>query len=241
MRNKNIYHHSEDIHNLTAPREVVPLLLKMIHPKSVLDVGCGIGTWLKVFEDEGITDFLGIDGDHVDRSLLKISGDKFKAQDLMQRWSLGKKYDLVLSLEVAEHLDEQVSDQFVEMLVQHGDVIVFSAAIPGQSGQNHVNEQWPSYWREKFRKHGYYFQDSIRQHIWDNASIDWWYRQNMFLITKNPEARTILNIVHPVLFHERVSTLESIQNGEAGIRISFGILKKALAKWLQKKLGKGTR
>ena len=144
------YIHTEAIHNLSAPRVIVPIVLEMIKPNSILDVGCGIGTWLKVFEEYGVDDYLGIDGDYVDRSTLKISEKRFLPNDLRKRWSLNRKFDLVVSLEVAEHLPEEVADLFVSTLSAHGDTILFSAAIPGQGGQNHVNEQWPTYWQKKF-------------------------------------------------------------------------------------------
>ena len=143
---------------------------KVPEGSKVLDVGCGIGTWLKAFEECGVKDYLGLDGNHVNRSLLKIPAEKFRVQNLLESFRLNRKFDLVISLEVAEHLDEKISDQFVKGLVEHGETIVFSAAIPYQSGQNHVNEQWPAYWQQKFEKHGYYFHDVIRPKIWKRLS-----------------------------------------------------------------------
>lgn len=181
---KPAYIHTELIHNLNAPKEVVPILLDLVKPTSVLDVGCGTGTWLKVFEEAGIHDYIGIDADYLDKKLLKIPDAKFKALDLSKSWTLHRKFDLVISLEVAEHLPEDSADLFVASLACHADTIVFSAAVPGQGGQNHINEQWPTYWQEKFLKHGFYFHDAIRPLIWNNEHVDWWYRQNIFLATK---------------------------------------------------------
>ncbi len=124
-----LYIHEENVHNLTAPREVIPIIMSITTPKSVLDVGCGIGTWLKVFEEHGIKDYLGVDGNYVDFKKLKISQEKFHTQDLREYWSLNRKFDLVISLEVAEHLPEANADQFVKILVEHSDSIIFSAAI----------------------------------------------------------------------------------------------------------------
>lgn len=231
----SIYHHSEDLHNLTAPRQVVPELMQLLKPASVLDVGCGLGTWLKAFEECGVKDYLGLDGDHVDRSLLKIPIEKFKVQNLLEPFQLNRKFDLVISLEVAEHLSEKVSDQFVKGLVDHGDTIVFSAAIPFQGGQNHVNEQWSSYWREKFAKHGYYFHDVIRQKIWNKLEIEWWYRQNIFLVTRQPNPSEVLDLIHPVLFEERARMLDDLIEGRSGIQISARALRKAIALWVTKK------
>jgi cyclopropane fatty-acyl-phospholipid synthase-like methyltransferase len=215
--------------------------MELVKPKSVLDVGCGIGTWLKAFEENGVTDYKGLDGNHVDRSLLKIPKDKFQAQNLMEPWDLRRKFDLVISLEVAEHLNESASDLFVEMLVKHGETIIFSAALPKQEGQNHLNEQWPSYWQEKFEKHGYYFHDVIRPKIWFNPNVQWWYSQNMFLVTREKSDQPILNMIHPVVFTERMTLIENILSGEIGVAMSWQILRKAFSKWINKKLGSGTR
>ena len=67
---------------------------------------------------------------------------------------IGRRFDLVNCLEVAEHLDASRADSFVDDLCALGDVVVFSAAIPGQGGTHHVNEQFQSYWQERFRRNG---------------------------------------------------------------------------------------
>lgn len=227
-----LYIHWEGVHNFNAPEQVVPIVMNMVQPKSVLDVGCGIGTWLKVFEDKGINDFLGVDGDYVNRSMLKIEPDNFKPLDLTKVWNLNRKFDLVVSLEVAEHLPEHVADQFVEALVKHGEVILFSAAIPNQQGQNHINEQWPDYWAKKFATHGYYFHDFIRPLIWMNDRVEWWYKQNIFLVKKvKPNAKedfSNLPVVHPELYTLRMDQKRKfkrdLMEGRMGLKMSLRIL-----------------
>lgn len=233
-----VYIHTEDIHNFSAALEVVPHIMDSINPQSVLDVGCGIGTWLKIFEQHLVADLMGIDGDYVDRSLMKISPDKFKSIDLKNRWSLNRKFDLVISLEVAEHLPEESADVFVESLVDHGDVILFSAAIPGQDGQYHLNEQWPSYWQQKFLKHGYYFHDVIRPVIWNNENVDWWYRQNAFIVNRSkPEHGVVLDLVHPKCFEQRLNNFQrnydKALGGDMPLSSGFKIFIKSLAKALK--------
>lgn len=223
-----LYIHTEDIHNLDAPRDIVPLIMDLVKPKSVLDVGCGTGTWLKVFEEHGVENYLGVDGDYVERNHLKIPLSKFMTHDLRHELNVHKKFDLVVSLEVAEHLPETCADDFVNSLVRHGDVIMFSAAIPGQGGQNHLNEQWPEYWSRKFSRHGFYFHDTIRPIIWNSSNINWWYKQNTFLVTKEPSLCKMLNIVHPHCFDFQVSTLknsyEGVLAGNLGVLTSSKIL-----------------
>jgi SAM-dependent methyltransferase len=230
-----LYIHEENVHNFIGPREVVPIILSITNPKSVLDVGCGIGTWLKVFEEHGIADYLGVDGSYVDFKKLKISEKKFRAQDLREYWSLNRKFDLVISLEVAEHLSEANADQFIKILVEHGESIVFSAAIPGQFGQNHLNEQWPEYWEAKFARHGFYFHDIIRPVIWTNDKVEWWYKQNIFLVKRSKPYSlpfNSLSVVHPQLFslqkQNEKEFYDSLSRGRQGLRLASKALFNAL-------------
>ncbi|MFC4873600.1 class I SAM-dependent methyltransferase [Negadavirga shengliensis] len=182
-----MYKYSELVHNTEAAEVVLPILFSIIDkPESVLDVGCGIGTWLHVFKNQGVQEVFGIDGDYVDGEMLSkyIDQNEFQALDLEKSFDLDKKFDLVISLEVAEHLNEYTAHIFVDSICRHSDIILFSAAIPGQGGQNHINEQWPEYWARIFQKHGYVFLDPIRPLIWEDSRVDFWYRQNIFLVVK---------------------------------------------------------
>lgn len=158
---------------------MVPLILQAVGPvTSILDVGCGVGAWLAEWASAGIEDYLGVDGDYVDRANLLVSPEHFRAQDLKTPLDLGRRFDLVTSFEVAEHLPEAVADQFVAGLVRHADVVVFSAAIPGQGGVGHVNEQWQSYWARKFTDLGLETHDDLRWKVWEDDRIEFYYAQN---------------------------------------------------------------
>jgi len=125
---------------------IVPHVIRLTQPGSVVDVGCGTGTWLSVFKRHGIEEICGIDGDYVERTNLEIPSKCFIAADLKQSVSMSQKFDLVVSIEVAEHIPPQNANVYIESLVGLGPVILFSAAIPFQGGIEHVNEQWPDYW-----------------------------------------------------------------------------------------------
>jgi SAM-dependent methyltransferase len=185
---------------------VIPLINKLVQPNSVLDVGCGVGTWLAEWERQGVTDIVGLDGDYVDRTALQIDPGKFTPTDLAKNFSLRRTFDLVECLEVAEHLHESCADKFIECLTTHGDIVLFSAAIPGQGGTHHVNEQWPSYWAERFFRAGFRLYDVIRPLIWTDSSVEWWYRQNVLIFSKSRAFGTTdtpLDLVHPEVWLER--------------------------------------
>lgn len=171
---------------------IVPLIMDLIKPKSVVDVGCGLGTWLSAFHDQGVCQILGIDGGYVDRTRLLISEDCFIEHDLTMKLDLDARYDLVMCLEVAEHLPEDRAERLVDSLTQLGDLILFSAAHPFQGGAGHINEQWLDYWTELFFSRGFNAVDIIRFRVWNNPNVQWWYAQNMLLyankhaITKYP-------------------------------------------------------
>jgi hypothetical protein len=168
-------------HSLASARAVVPLVLDLMSVRSVCDVGCGIAPWLRVFREFGIDDILGLDGDYVDRELLHIPADRFIASDLTKPIKLDRRFDLAISLEVAEHLPQNRAAGFVRDLTALAPVVLFSAAIPGQGGAHHVNEQWQSYWAHLFGVEGYLPADVIRPSIWDDDTILWWYRQNIMI------------------------------------------------------------
>ncbi len=166
-----------------SARETVPLVLALVPARSVVDVGCGSGTWAKAYADAGCS-VLGIDGDIVRTEQLLIPVDSFQRANLAQPLQLNRTFELVNCLEVAEHLDGSRADGFVGDLARLGDAILFSAAVPGQGGTHHVNEQWASYWIAKFESHGFTALDSIRPQLWNNPRVAWWYVQNAFLFIR---------------------------------------------------------
>jgi hypothetical protein len=178
--NENFYDYiSEGSRN--SAEAVVPLVLEETRMNSILDVGAGNGSWLAIWMANGISDALAIDGAYVDATRLAVPSDRFMAHDLSRPLDLGRRYDLVQSLEVAEHIAEDRADCFVDSLCRHGDVILFSAAVRNQGGEFHINEQPPEYWRRKFAARGYHCFDWLRPIIADRHEIKPWYRFNMVM------------------------------------------------------------
>lgn len=211
------YIHDTKTHNPSAAQEVVPTIMKWFKPISVVDVGCGLGDWIAVFKQNGVKEILGIDGEYVDISKLMISQDDFLAFNIEEVLRLDKRFDLAVCLEVVEHLPLKSANNIVETLTNLSDVILFSAAIPDQGGQNHLNEQWIGYWEEKFNAHGYHFYDELRALFWDNKKINICYRQNMILAIKESvdhdfeKNKPILNIVHPEYFTRKSKRIYKLE------------------------------
>jgi SAM-dependent methyltransferase len=184
---------------------VVPLVLSLIPAKSVIDFGCGVGNWAAKFLECGVTDVLGVDGDYVNRDLLKLSPDHFQARDLSKPFQIDRRFDLAVCLEVAEHLPPGRSVGLVEDLVKLAPVILFSAAIPGQGGTDHVNERYLSYWVNLFSEKDYVLLDVLRTSLWNDERCDWFYAQNVVLFAHKDDSISAgrvasgIDYVHPCL------------------------------------------
>lgn len=170
--------------SLSSAREVLRVVQEIVNPGSVVDVGCGIGTWLKAWTELGVEQTLGIDGSYVRREDLLIPAERFRAMDLSAALTFEGRFDLVQSLEVAEHLPETRAEDFVAFLCSLGEVVLFSAAIPFQGGTNHLNEQWPEYWAELFARRGFVTVDVLRDRVWNNPEVSYYYAQNAFLFVR---------------------------------------------------------
>lgn len=166
-----------------SAREILPVVFDLLHSKSVVDVGCGEGHWLAAAMELGIADVAGVEGEWIGNAKLVIPREKIQVHDLAHPLVLGRRFDLALALEVAEHLPAASAQQFVKGLCDAADHVLFSAAIPGQGGRNHLNEQWPQYWADLFAEFGFACYDVIRQRIWDNPKVQWYYAQNCLLFT----------------------------------------------------------
>ena len=205
---------------------LAPLMVGSLAPGSIVDVGCGTGTWLRAFQENGVTDILGIDGEWARRGTLLISPDRFLEMrlDSPPYEAIGRRFDLATSLEVAEHLPPEAAPAFIEFLTSIADVVLFSAAIPFQGGTNHINEQWPDYWYRLFEERGYECIDGLRPTIWANEQIEWYYRQNLLIYFRNnrknelvqrlPSGRIGLphSLVHPGVYLPRQYTVGSRVN-----------------------------
>jgi SAM-dependent methyltransferase len=220
------YYHLEKIHNLDCSKDLSIIIFNQFNPKSILDVGCGTGNFLKNFQELGVAYIEGIDGDHLDLSNIFIDKEKINICDLEKTFNLNRKFDLLICLEVAEHISNESAQNFIQSLCQHSDIIVFSAAIPFQGGQNHINEQWQMYWINQFSKFNFFPSFNLREEIWNNENIFWWYKQNILVFQKETPRNfmhNMANIVHPDLYLKKSKELEEVLCGKLGIYHSLKI------------------
>lgn len=234
--------------SLRSAEAIVPLVLRFVPARSVVDVGCGQGAWLSVFRKLGVTDVHGVDGDYVDRTALLIPESQFQAADLSEPLRMERTFDLAMSVEVAEHLPAEAAAPFVESLTRLAPVVLFSAAIPLQGGTQHINEQWPEKWAALFKSHGYLAVDCIRKQVWQNGAVEWWYAQNTFLFVRadvletnaalrsefertNPDQ---LSLVHP---RNYVDALQPVQPPRWGVRTALRLFLLCLRNAIRKRVG----
>ena len=235
-----------------SAEQILPLVLGPLAPHSVADVGCGSGIWLAEAARLGVEDYLGIDG-HTPAESLRIPAERFLLHDLTAPLRLERRFDLVLCLEVAEHLPPDAADVLIESLVRLGPTVLFSAAVPNQGGDRHLNEQWPDYWAERFERHGRVAVDALRPLIWTNASVAWWYRQNALVFCEPGAVERVravsenaagedgrrLALVHPILHlwmsHQRDLLAEEVAR-ERSLREVVEMLRPAVAKAVSRRL-----
>lgn len=211
--------------SLASAKAIIPMVLEFIKPLSVLDIGCSRGEWLSVWKKYGVKIVMGYDGPFVKQEELLISKEEFSVCDLEKEIESKIKYDIVTCLEVAEHLKPEAADRFINSLCLTGDFILFSAAIPGQEGTLHFNEQYPDYWINLFQKNNFDVYDCLRENIWNNKSISSWYRQNVLIFIRKseiskypliPKNKTVANaLIHPEIFEYK---LHKIANYERILR-----------------------
>jgi SAM-dependent methyltransferase len=186
------------------------------HVRSVADLGCGTGIWLASFKEAGVSSVLGLDDRAPpEQDQMEIGPHEFRRADLERDIDIGESFDLCVCLEVAQRFADSAAATIVRNSCRLSDVVLFSAAIPGQGGHQHLNERWPSYWADLYSSEGFEALDVIRGRVWNEARVEWQLRQNLLLFANNaglsriaPSSDTTirlstpLDVVHPTCFEQ---------------------------------------
>jgi SAM-dependent methyltransferase len=229
------FYQGYELGSFSSAQRILPIALEILKPLSMVDVGCGVGTWARAAMDLGVADVIGVDGDYVERTALHIPVDRFLARDLCHPLCLDRRFDLAVSMEVAEHLPAERATQFVGELTKLAPAILFSAAVPHQDGHHHVNERWPSYWARLFGQFGFLPFDVVRPRVWCDKQVEPWYAQNAILYLSQESALNttltasapdeLFDLVHPEMYtakmtKPRLRYLFRVLPGAVGRRLS---------------------
>jgi SAM-dependent methyltransferase len=223
---------------------VTGIIMEGLAPRNVVDAGCGTGEWLASFRERRVDDVLGLDGPWAAATGLKIPKDRFRAVSLPDGMDVGRRFDLAMSVEAAEHLPAEHAAAFVQRLCALSEVVMFSAAIPFQGGTRHINEQWPDYWAALFATHGYLAVDCLRPLLWRDERVEWWYAQNLLVFArretidarpflKSAAGRPVERLVHPRNYLEK---LEQLKPERQPLRKLLPALPAALANAVRRRL-----
>jgi 2-polyprenyl-3-methyl-5-hydroxy-6-metoxy-1,4-benzoquinol methylase len=162
------------------PKKTLDIIIKNYQPKTWLDVGCGTGSSLKYVKKHGIK-ITGLENSELAIKASNLN-DVIRKCDLTQPVNLKNRFDLVWCYEVAEHLPEEAADTLIDTLTDHSDCIVLSAAVPGQGGEGHVNEQYSEYWILKMKDRGFIVDETITTLI---HSLNELYSGNVYCFKKS--------------------------------------------------------
>lgn len=165
--------------SLESADVIVPLVLRYVPARGVVDFGCKHGEWLSVFRRFGVATILGFDQEKR-AGRLAIDRAAFRVADLNRPLVVPERFDLAVCIEVAEHLLPSSAEPLVKTITTSAPVVLFSAAAPGQGGHGHHNEQPHGYWHALFAKYGFQPIDCLRPQIWHDRRVAFWYRQNLF-------------------------------------------------------------
>ena len=242
MRYTKSFFRSREQASRRSAERVLPFVFDVVRPKSVVDFGCGTGTWLEAAKRLGIERVLGFEGEWIRGAEALIAPHELEVRNLDESVSVPERFDLAISLEVAEHLKPERAAGFVRDLTGAASVVLFGAAIPEQGGTGHIHERWQSYWASLFANEGYRCLDVVRPRFWDEADVMPWYKQNAFLYANEAAYELMkprlparvegefrpLDVVHPDLYLRLVRDPPLRLGTRVGLRVAAKLMRTVL-------------
>lgn len=168
-------------------RHVGSVLCSVFKIQSVIDFGCGLGSFLEGFKEEGaVVKGYEFYYDQAEKFIPENIGLYILWGDITEPICENKQWDCTFSIEVAEHIPPECSDMFVKNLcVNSGRYVIMSAAPPGQGGVGHINCQPRILWIKRVESHGFlysqeYTNKALRaiKHI---PRVGKWVKQNLMV------------------------------------------------------------
>jgi SAM-dependent methyltransferase len=157
---------------------------------SVIDIGCGVGSYLEGHVRSGVTKVRGLEYNY--KSAVGYFPDILKPHisyaDATKPLDINDKFDCAWSVEVAEHIMPSGTEQFIDNLTSLTEnYILLTAAPPGQSGTGHIKLREKQFWIDAIKAKGFdYLEDEVKvlQEEWKKLGAEWYITKNVMLFKK---------------------------------------------------------
>ncbi len=161
-----------------------------LKPNSVLDLGCGVGSYLEGFFDAGCRDLLGIEL-NFDKAKKYIVDNIFffiVEGDATIELNLNRKFDCIISFEVGEHIEPNGTEMFINNLTSYSNkYIILTVAPPGQRGTGHINLRDRDFWIKSIVIKGFlYRKDLVEKYkkVWKKFNVEKYIINNLMVFKK---------------------------------------------------------
>lgn len=174
---------------LAEYESIANLLVSKLDFATAIDLGCGNGYIIARFAELG-KEVAGVEGStHAINFMPASVKSLVRIGDLTVPFTFGY-FDLVVCLEVAEHIEPSGADTLLDNVCGHArQFVFFSAAEPGQCGYDHVNERSHEYWIDGFRKRSFRLlkepTHEIRDALAHTLRSTWWFARNVLLLSRD--------------------------------------------------------
>ncbi len=165
-------------------------LYEELKPNSVLDLGCGVGSYLEGFLNAGCKNLLGIElsFSDVEKYIVEDIRSHIIEGDVTTSLNLNRKFDCVISFEVGEHIAPYGTEKFIDNLILCSDrYIILTAAPPGQRGTGHINLRSKDFWIESIVSKGFLYREDLVEKYrvkWKEFNVEKYILNNLMVFKK---------------------------------------------------------